>query len=413
MRKNLLNAFVCGTLVFSSLAQAQQDRFAYAVTDLGKEGINWSYLRRIDLETGAFSDVLLAGNDLNRPRFDAETKKAFTAPIKDARYGNVVNAPFGTGVAALAFDRKHNRLYFTPMFIDQLRYIDLKTMNVYFITGSDFTGMTKKAADQSNIITRMTIGDDGNGYALTNDGSNLVMFTTGKNFSATSLGRLVDAPENGNVSVHNSCTSYGGDMIADNDGNLYIFSARNHVFKVNIETRVATHLGAVQGLPANFTINGAAVDNQNRILVTSATSSLPIHALDLGSMKATAINAENAWRCSDLANSNILQTRRPTEVPELLTSRASEVNDKIAIYPNPVTGDKFNIQFNLVEAGNYSVQVTDARGTLVSQKIVSVSGKGQTIGQVPVNAARAKGLYIVKVTAQDGQLIYSNKIVVQ
>ena len=42
-------------------------------------------------------------------------------------------------------------------------------------------------------------------------------------------------------------------MIADNDGNLYVFSARNYVFKVNIETRVATYLGTIKGLPANFT----------------------------------------------------------------------------------------------------------------------------------------------------------------
>src|SRR5690606_40297062 len=134
------------------------------------------------------------------------------------------------------------------MFIDQLRYIDLRTMNVYYVTASDFTGMTVKSADQSNIITRMTIGDDGYGYALTNDGTNLIRFSTGKDFTVTNLGRLLDAPENNAVSVHNSCTSYGGDMIADNDGNLYILSARNHVFKVDIETRVATHLGSVKNL---------------------------------------------------------------------------------------------------------------------------------------------------------------------
>ena len=52
------------------------------------------------------------------------------------RYGNILQAPFATGVAAAAYDKKHNRLYFTPMFVDQLRYIDLKTMKVYYVTGS-------------------------------------------------------------------------------------------------------------------------------------------------------------------------------------------------------------------------------------------------------------------------------------
>ena len=413
MRKNLRNALLCGTVLISGLTQAQQDRFAYAVTDLNKEGINWNILRRIDLESGKFSDVLLAGNDFTQLAYDASTRKQFTTPLKDARYGSVVNAPFGTGVAAIALDKRHNRLYYTPMFIDQLRYIDLRTMNVYYVTASDFTGMTVKSADQSNIITRMTIGDDGYGYALTNDGTNLIRFSTGKDFTVTNLGRLLDAPENNAVSVHNSCTSYGGDMIADNDGNLYILSARNHVFKVDIETRVATHLGSVKNLPTNFTINGAAVDHNNQILITSATSSQPIHALDIKSMTATALNEEKAWRCSDLANSNILQTRKPMEIPELMTVRESSPNENISIYPNPVTGNQFNVQFSLVEAGTYSIQVTDARGTLVSQKLVAVSGKGYANTSVALNATNAKGIYIVKITDANSKLVYSNKIVVQ
>lgn len=44
----------------------------------------------------------------------------------DARWGDLLQAPFATGVAAAAFDKKHNRLYYTPMFVDQLRYIDLR-----------------------------------------------------------------------------------------------------------------------------------------------------------------------------------------------------------------------------------------------------------------------------------------------
>ena len=154
--------------------------------------------------------------------YDDATKKQLTEPLKDAQFGNTANAAFGTGVAAIALDKKNNRLYYTPMFIDQLRYIDLKTMKVYFITDFGFTGIKTKAADQSNIVTRMTIGDDGYGYALTNDANHLLQFTTGKKTTVTDLGALVDDPGNKTVSVHNSCNSYGGDMIADDDGNLYL-----------------------------------------------------------------------------------------------------------------------------------------------------------------------------------------------
>lgn len=415
MRKNLpLVSLLLGTVFTANLAQSQSDRFAYAVTDVVKEGANWSFLRKVDLQTGVYSDVLLSGNDATRLAYDAATKKQLTTPLTDARFGNIANAAFGTGVAAAAYDKKHDRLYYTPMFFDQLRYIDLKTMNVYFVTGSNFTGQTNKAADQSNIVTRMVIADDGNGYALTNDGNHLVRFTTGKKLEVTDLGTLVDAADNKGISVHNSCSSYGGDMIADNDGNLFVFSARNHVFQVNIETKVATHIGTVSGLPVNFTTNGAAVDENNRVLITSAVDASSLYIVDPKTWAAVAVKSTAVpWHTADLANGNILETRKLVTVPELIASKSAPVNDKIQLYPNPVTTNQFNIQFTQADAGSYTVQVTDARGQQVTQKIVSVSGKGQTITNINIPAPSSKGIYIVKVNDPASKTVYTNKIVVQ
>ena len=64
MKKNLPPCFFFFYSIFSVLlASSQTDRFAYAITDINKEGANWSFLRKLDLKTGAFSDVLLKGND--------------------------------------------------------------------------------------------------------------------------------------------------------------------------------------------------------------------------------------------------------------------------------------------------------------------------------------------------------------
>jgi hypothetical protein len=106
---------------------AQNDRFAYAITDVSKDGAGWNALRKLDLRTGAYSDLLFNGTDQKTVAFDATTRKRLEFQ-PDAKYGNFMQSPFSTGVAAAAFDRKHNRLYFTPMFIDQLRYLDLSTM---------------------------------------------------------------------------------------------------------------------------------------------------------------------------------------------------------------------------------------------------------------------------------------------
>lgn len=414
MNKNLrLGSLFLGTILAANVAQSQSDRYAYAVTDVIKEGANWSFLRKLDMQTGAFSEVLLSGNDVNQLQYDAGTRKQLTSPVVDPRFGNLANAAFGTGVAAIALDKKNNRLYYTPMLIDQLRYIDLKTMNVYFVSGADFTGMKQKSPDQSNIITRMVIADDGNGYALTNDGMHLMKFTTGKKLVVSDLGTVADAPENKSVSIHNSCSSYGGDMIADNDGNLYVFSARNNVFKINIETKVATHLGTITGVPATFTINGAAVTDNNQVLITSAVDATAMYTVDLNkSLVASPLKSAETWRTSDLANSNILRTKSPAALPELIAASNTVGNERVQLYPNPVTNNQFNVQFTDVEAGSYTVQVTDARGQVVSQKQINVGGKG-SVAPVSLTRSATKGIYIVKVTDHNSKVVMSNKIVVQ
>ena len=417
MKKKLHIVILLITVVLTSLVQGQSDRFAYAVTDIQQEGVNWSFLRKLDLQTGEFSNVLLDGNDLSLLAYDAVTRKQFTKPLTDSRFGNTVNAAFATGVAAMAYDKKNNRIWYTPMFIDQLRYVDLRTMKVFFVTNSAFTGMPEKSSDQGNIVTRMVIAADGNGYAMTNDGAHLIKFTTGKKISITDLGMLVDDPANKGVSIHNSCSSFGGDVIADDDGNLMVFSARNHAFKVNIETKMATHLGVITGLPANFTVNGAAVNENNQIVVTSAVAALYSFTIDAKTLAATAAKTTGIiWRTSDLANSNLLSTgKSPVSAVTNIASRTipgALGAGKIQTYPNPVTNNQFTIQFNKLEPGNYTIQVTDVMGRQVALKQVNVSGDNQS-QNIILNTASAKGIYLVKISDAGNKSVFSKKVVVQ
>ena len=419
MRKCLpfFSLFSGALLLTSTLTAQQADRFAYAVTDIQQGGANWSFLRKINLQNGEYSQVLLSGNDATLLAYDATTRKQFEAPLQDSRFGNYVNAAFATGVAAMAYDKKNNRLYYTPMFIDQLRYIDLKTMKVYYVTDQAFTGKPVKSSDQGNIVTRMVIASDGYGYAMTNDATQLIRFTVGKKLSITDLGTIADDQANKGVSIHNSCSSYGGDIIADDAGNLYVFSARNQVFKINLETKVATHLGTISGLPNGFTVNGAAVTNDNKVLVSSAMLASSYFTVDMKSLSATPYTiAGTVWQSSDLANGNLLNTGTQAKGNTVeLISRNTEPNSgdgKISIFPNPVTNNQFAIQFNELEAGQYTIQVTDVMGRQVLQQIVSVAGEKQT-QTVRLNASSSKGVYLVKVTDHANRSVYNTKIVVQ
>ncbi len=416
MRKGLLSAaLLSGSFLLTTLLSAQQaDRFAYAMTDVPQQNGYWVHLRILNLETGVFSGPLLNGTAEKQVAFDAFTKKQITDFTAVNKMGFPEQPAFSSGVAALAYDSKKGRVYYTPMFIDQLRYYDLKTQQVYYVT-VPFTGKPVKTSDQGNNVTRMAIAADGNGYAMTNDAMQLIQFTTGKKIQITDLGAIVDNPANKGVSIHSSCSSFGGDMIADDDGNLYVFSARNQVFKVNIESRVATHLGTVSGLPQGFTINGAAVNANNQVVIGSAIESASLFAVDIKTLAATPLKINGlVSHTSDLANGNLLVSgNKPKATNVDLISKGNNVSDnRISIFPNPVTANQFNIQFTDTEAGSYTVQVTDMMGRQLMQQNVTVSGDNQ-VQQIKLKSSVSKGVYLVKVTDAASKSIFSTKIVVQ
>jgi hypothetical protein len=131
--------------------------------------------RKLNFETGSYSDALLYGVNRKQVAFDATSKKQIDA----STFTNGGYQPFSTGVAAIAFDKKITDCII-PMFIDQLRYIDLKTMTVYYVTDQPLAGQTNNNNDNAKVISRMVIAPDGYGYAITNDATSFIRFSTGK-----------------------------------------------------------------------------------------------------------------------------------------------------------------------------------------------------------------------------------------
>lgn len=415
MRRALPSAFFSAAFtLFAAANLSAQDRFAYAITDLTKDGAGWNVLRKLNLETGAYSDVLLNGTDAKLAAYDAASKKQLSQQ-PDAKWGNLLQMPFSTGVAAAAYDKAHNRLYFTPMFVDQLRYVDLKTMKLYYVNDQPFTGAGNMHNDEAKIITRMVIAPDGYGYAINNDGTSFIRFSTGKKPTIEQLGSLVDDPANKGISVHNRCSSFGGDMIADDKGNFYILSARNNVFKVNVESKVATHLGAIKNLPDNFTVNGAVVDGDGNLLVSSAMDSKAYYVVDPKEWSAAVYaGAPSVFRSSDLANGNYLATAARNPFTEIKTTVHPEdkFSKLIAVYPNPVTSNRISVRFNKVPQGDYLVELTDVVGRSVLQKRISINNAVE-VQTLPLAEGSAKGVYMIKVYDTEKASVFTQKVLVQ
>jgi len=209
---------------------AQKKNIAFAISSNGQPGSTWTVLKKIDLSNGNTIGELYKLNE-------------------------------GELSAACAYDQKNNRLYFSPIFKNELRYIDLKD-------GSMKVSSAKiiEVADpfhETKHITRMVISFNGNGYALSNDGKNLVEFNTGKKTGFQNLGSLTDDASNKQYSIFDK-PSWGGDLFADDEGKLYLISAQKRVFKIDPSTRIATFKGIVNGISGNYSTNGAGVDEEGK-----------------------------------------------------------------------------------------------------------------------------------------------------
>src|SRR5688500_7487871 len=95
----------CFSILSTSLIYAQ-DQFAFAITDLTREGASWNAVRKLDLKTGTYSPVLFNGTDERTAVFDALSRKQFEQAA-DVKWGKALHAPFSTGVAATAYDKKN------------------------------------------------------------------------------------------------------------------------------------------------------------------------------------------------------------------------------------------------------------------------------------------------------------------
>ncbi len=403
-----------------SFSVAAQNAATYAITGDGNGDFNWMNIRKVDVATGKLVNTIFDRLNPKSILADAETKKAVIINgVHNGQPYTTTEYPTATFVAAAAYDKKNNKLFFTPMRKGELRWLDLNDKSekptYYTLTSTLLNPLN--LADEANHITRMDIAADGNGYAITNNGDHLIRFTTGKKTVITDLGNLIDAENNANgISIHNRCTSWGGDMVADAYGKLYVISASHQVFKVDIDTRIATHLGTITGLPVNYTTNGTAVDDDGNIVVSCATSFDGFYKFNIKNMAAVKVeSSDKVYNASDLANGNLLfQKEADAQRAYSFTSvlPIAIANPDARVFPNPVTANKFTVLFDGQKAGQYTVTLTDLSGRVIMNRAVTLNSKVQA-ETIQIKNTIGKGMYLVKVTNAANQAVFTERIIVQ
>jgi hypothetical protein len=367
----------------SFFAKAQDE--TYAITGSNTHDSLWKNIHVVNSSTGKFvKDIPVTGtNDL---------------------------------IAAAAFDKTHNRLFFCTLYTGELKWVNLNTTSLQLnenVLQNQHFSTTNNIYDQSDNVTRMCIAANGNGYAISNDANHLYTFTT-NNTAITDLGVLTDDATNGSTSVHNQCTSWGGDLIADAFGKLYLITANHYVFSIDVTTKIATLMGTITGLPADFSTNGAAVNADGDILVASAIGKEGFYTIDFANLSATKIqNADSSYQVSDLASSNLLFQNSANTTSYTLESSSTALAQTVdsKIYPNPITGMSFVISLDEQKAGKYTVLLTDLQGTALQSSSVVLSAGSQS-ATVNLLSKPAQGMYIVKVMDETGATVLLDKVVV-
>ena len=432
--RNLLAALLCCTLSWAATAQTASKRIFLISSDPTRP-INYTNLREID------------GNCkvLVKEVFDPQKKYAVRThgfqtylALQQSAFINDVSgqldtlkSPMGGSVASMAYDQKTNRLFYFPMYASELRFMDLNQPDPHFTYFDNRSlNLLKSRTDVANQVSRMAMGADGFGYALTNDGEHLIRFTTDDQPTILDLGVLSDKPGNG-IFVRSSCTSWGGDMVADAAGRLVLITQSNYVFRISIATREAEYLGQIGGLPGGFTTNGAAVDENGELILScgsSRTQNMTQHLFrvkDINQLVAVPIDDSKIvgiGNIADMASSNLLSqqpSNNPPAPPKtVVTFMPKKEEVKVpapvyTVYPNPVSRGKFTIRSqNIVDKGEYSMLLIDMNGRIILEGKMNLGVKTNTHSfNIPSN--EAKGTYAILVVDYFKRTVFSTQLLVE
>lgn len=397
-------------------ARSQPDHFAYAMTAVNKGGAEWVALRKLDTRTGEFSSILLNVKESDPNVSDFSAAKAYSNTLVsnpvNTNSGNLQPST-GSSVAAIAYDRKANRLYYAPMNIDQLHYIDLSTMQEYAVPDQFFSKAGRYEFKNAGPINRMVIAPDGYGYTITNDGNHLLRFSTNGSPVLTDLGDLIDDPQNKEWTIHSLCANSGGDLAADDAGHLFLITGSNKVFKVDIATKMTSYLATVSGLPQKFTTSGVAVSEDGKqLLISSVTYSDTYFLINPETWNALPSGiSHEMYETADLANSNVLYTKTGAH-SNLFIGKFQENENRIRIFPNPVMDDEVSIQFNELLPGNYTIQMASGLGKRVIQQKATITVNNQTeILHIPHYTTQ--GFYYIRILDEKNNIVSTQKLVVE
>jgi hypothetical protein len=368
--------FISIAALMGSVALFAQDNEVYVVA--GKSDVNYisfDKIKVLDIK-GNFSNVVpFTQMSLNSTNVVTKSQQAdCTCDYGSTNY-----------VAAMTVDKSGNLVCMSMLGTNIFKYEDGKVVTF------QNNEVVNDKWNEKLLFARMTTTPDGNIYALNNIGSELLRINAQDNY-VVSLGEVNGfSAIRAQLSDERAC--YGGDMIADAQGNIYVLTAFRHIIKIDMQTVTAHYVGQITNLPEQFTVNGAAVLKDNRIILASSQPN-DFYVTDLSSLEAVHY-AGNGSPVYDLASKYFLKG-----------VEKAIYDSSLSILPTVVKENYFNILSNTDIEGLSQVNIYGADGKLLQSqsKHISAGSNSVTIGNFP------NGLYVVKIVNKKGETVNITKI---
>ncbi|NML57876.1 T9SS type A sorting domain-containing protein [Chryseobacterium cheonjiense] len=385
MKKHLFPLFL---LLIGANASAQQDFFAL----VGKEtpSIIFNDFRAIDPINGNSGEKIFTAD--SSAKVFSQSRNGSVTEDK-----NTYNNAQAVNMATLAYD-SFNNLVYMPMFSSNIYVLNAKSREITLIE-NNVARVT--ACDINSHFTRMTTGYDGSIYAINNAGTQFLKISRkGNQYTVNDLGIITDDASNGKNSFTIMETGFGGDVIADAEGNFYVFSASGNVFKVTAKELKAKFIGKISGIPDNYSVNGSAVNSKGNIVIASAKGAA-LYEVDLSTLQAKQLPGEQNLHIYDLASKYFANDK----------AASGNVFANIDIYPTKVDEKLINISVNdKTVKGNITLNVFDLSGKNVLKQNASV--KDGSLRQQVYLKNLIGGAYLVNITDESGKVLLSKKILV-
>jgi uncharacterized repeat protein (TIGR01451 family) len=318
-----------------------------------------------------------------------------------------------TDASAIAFDNATQRIYFvnnSTTAQQELYYVNVATSpaKAYkFSSTTPYYLNTNTGAGYN--ITRMTWApwDGGVGYALTDNGQELIKFSvTGNVPTITNLGPILGYNSEDPNPVTNET---GGDLCADYYGRLWLITNSGKLYTIFLEDVIlsAYCYGVVNGLPTDKN-NSLTIGPDGKMIVSGAYQNA--YKIDVESLTATSItggSTTNVFTSGDYASCYYSQFpwRKANEKPVADKPNTQEaiLNAAVRVSPNPFV-NSLNLKVALPAAESVKIRLIDMYGRTVYATTEKLSSGVNTVS-LNIPGTLGRGIYVLDVWAGNKRLM--------